>query len=118
MSFERRKVRIGSVVRDKMDKTVVVQVEWRRRHPLYGKAVRRQTLLRAHDRDNQCRIGDTVRVMETRPLSKTKRWRVVEILTRQDIADVLPEEIGADESVLTAVPAAQPEPQVAEEPPA
>lgn len=79
-----RKVRIGSVVSDKMDKTVVVAVEDRVRHPLYGKTVKHTKKFKAHDEENACRIGDTVKIMETRPLSKDKRWRVVEILERQE----------------------------------
>lgn len=79
-----RKVRIGSVVSDKMDKTVVVAVEDRVRHPLYGKTVKNTKKFKAHDEENACRIGDTVKIMETRPLSKDKRWRVVEILERQE----------------------------------
>ena len=75
-----RKVREGLVVSDKMDKTVVVTVEDRVKHALYGKVLRRSTRLKAHDEDNQCGIGDRVLIMETRPLSATKRWRVVEIL--------------------------------------
>jgi len=78
----RRKVREGLVVSDKMDKTVVVMVEDRVKHPLYGKVMRRNTKLKAHDEQNSCGIGDRVQIMETRPLSATKRWRVVEILER------------------------------------
>jgi small subunit ribosomal protein S17 len=77
-----RKVREGLVVSDKMDKTVVVLVEDRVKHALYGKVMRRTSKLKAHDEQNQCGIGDRVRIMETRPLSATKRWRVVEILER------------------------------------
>jgi small subunit ribosomal protein S17 len=77
-----RKVRTGLVVSDAMDKTVVVQVERRGRHPLYGKSLRRRAKLHAHDEANEAKAGDLVRLMETRPLSKTKRWRVVEILER------------------------------------
>lgn len=78
-----RKVRIGRVVSDKMDKTVVVAVERMARHPLYGKIVRRTKKFKAHDEENRCRVGDVVKIMETRPLSKEKHWRVVEILERQ-----------------------------------
>jgi small subunit ribosomal protein S17 len=78
----RRKVREGLVVSDKMDKTVVVVVEDRVKHPLYGKVLRRTSRLKAHDEQNSCGIGDRVLLMETRPLSATKRWRVVEILER------------------------------------
>ena len=77
-----RKVRVGKVVSDKMDKTVVVLVENRVAHPLYKKIVERSYKLKAHDENNECGIGDTVRVMETRPLSKDKRWRLVEIIEK------------------------------------
>ncbi|MGO4256127.1 30S ribosomal protein S17 [Marmoricola sp. RAF53] len=78
----RRKVREGLVVSDKMDKTVVVTVEDRVKHALYGKVMRRSSKLKAHDENNECGIGDRVLLMETRPLSATKRWRVVEILEK------------------------------------
>jgi small subunit ribosomal protein S17 len=78
----RRKVREGYVVSDKMDKTVVVEVEDRVKHPLYGKVLRRTNKLKAHDEQNACGIGDRVLLMETRPLSATKRWRIVEILEK------------------------------------
>jgi small subunit ribosomal protein S17 len=78
----RRKVREGFVVSDKMDKTVVVEVEDRVKHPLYGKVMRRTSKLKAHDENNACGIGDRVLLMETRPLSATKRWRVVEIIEK------------------------------------
>ncbi|MDR0221186.1 MAG: 30S ribosomal protein S17 [Lachnospiraceae bacterium] len=74
-----RKTRIGKVVSNKMDKTIVVAVVNQFRHPLYGKIVKRTYKLKAHDEKNECSIGDTVKVMETRPLSKEKRWRLVEI---------------------------------------
>ncbi len=77
-----RKVRVGVVVSDKMDKTIVVAVKDNVRHPLYKKIIKRTYKLKAHDENNECRIGDTVRVMETRPLSKEKRWRLVEIVER------------------------------------
>jgi small subunit ribosomal protein S17 len=78
----RRKVREGLVTSDKMDKTVVVEVEDRVKHPLYGKVMRRTSKLKAHDENNSAGIGDRVLLMETRPLSATKRWRVVEILEK------------------------------------
>ena len=78
----RRKVREGFVVSDKMDKTVVVAVEDRVKHPLYGKVMRRVSKLKAHDEQNACGLGDRVLLMETRPLSATKRWRVVEIIEK------------------------------------
>ncbi len=77
-----RKVRTGKVISDKMDKTIVVAIENHVRHPLYGKIVKRTYKLKAHDENNECRIGDTVKVMETRPLSKEKRWRLVEIVEK------------------------------------
>ncbi|MGC1184171.1 MAG: 30S ribosomal protein S17 [Candidatus Dormiibacterota bacterium] len=79
---ERRKVRVGMVVSDKMEKTVVVEVEELRAHPLYRKVLRRSHRLQAHDETNQCHTGDRVRIMETRPLSRTKRWRVVEVVEK------------------------------------
>jgi small subunit ribosomal protein S17 len=78
----RRKTREGFVVSDKMNKTVVVEVEDRVKHPLYGKVMRRTSKLKVHDEQNSCGVGDRVLIMETRPLSATKRWRVVEILER------------------------------------
>ncbi|WP_258358902.1 30S ribosomal protein S17 [Moorella sulfitireducens (nom. illeg.)] len=82
MERNNRKTRVGNVVSDKMDKTVVVAVESRVRHPLLGKIIRRTKKFKAHDEKNECRIGDKVKIMETRPLSKEKRWRVVEILEK------------------------------------
>ena len=84
MSEERgiRKTRIGVVVSDKMDKTVVVSIKTRVRHPLYGKIMNKTSKLKAHDEENARGIGDTVRLMETRPLSREKRWRVVEIIEK------------------------------------
>ena len=103
MSYERRKVRIGRVVSDKMDKTVIVAVEWRRPHRIYKKPVRRKTRFMVHDPENECKLGDTVRIREGRPLSKTKRWRVMDILQREDIAEVQPGELtAADESNIIA----------------
>ena len=77
-----RKTRIGKVVSDKMDKTIVVAIEENVKHPLYGKIVKRTYKLKAHDENNECGIGDRVKVMETRPLSKDKRWRLVEIVEK------------------------------------
>ena len=77
-----RKTRVGIVVSDKMDKTIVVEIKTRVRHPLYGKIMNRTTKIKAHDENNECGIGDTVRVMETRPLSHDKRWRLVEIIEK------------------------------------
>jgi small subunit ribosomal protein S17 len=77
-----RKTRVGKVVSNKMDKTIVVAIETSVKHPLYGKIVKRTYKLKAHDEENQCQIGDKVKVMETRPLSKEKRWRLVEIVEK------------------------------------
>lgn len=77
-----RKTRVGVVVSDKMDKTITIAVKYRVRHPLYGKIMNRTTKIKAHDEKNECGIGDTVRVMETRPLSHDKRWRLVEIIEK------------------------------------
>ena len=77
-----RKTRTGKVVSNKMDKTIVVAVENHVKHPLYGKIVKKTYKLKAHDENNECGIGDTVKVMETRPLSKDKRWRLVEVIER------------------------------------
>jgi small subunit ribosomal protein S17 len=78
----RRKTRMGRVISDKMDKTVVVAIETMVRHPLYGKTIRRTTKFKAHDADNSCGVGDLVEIMETRPISKEKHWRVVQILEK------------------------------------
>lgn len=78
----RRKVRLGTVVSDKMDKTVVVSVERQFAHPIYKKIMKRSARFKAHDETNDCKVGDKVRIMESRPISKDKRWRVVEILER------------------------------------
>ena len=77
-----RKVRVGMVVSDKMDKTVVIAIEDNVKHPVYGKLIKRTLKVHAHDENNECGIGDKVRIMETRPLSKTKRWRVVEVIEK------------------------------------
>ena len=77
-----RKVRVGMVVSDKMDKTVVIAIEDNVKHPVYGKIIKRTLKVHAHDENNECGMGDKVRIMETRPLSKTKRWRLVEIIEK------------------------------------
>lgn len=82
MSRGQRKVREGAVVSDRMDKTIVVSVERRFAHPLYGKQVKRHKKYYAHDEENAARVGDVVRIMETRPLSKNKRWRLIEVVRR------------------------------------
>ena len=78
-----RKTRVGKVISDKMDKTIVVAVQDNVKHPLYGKIVKKTYKLKAHDENNECKVGDTVKVMETRPLSKDKRWRLVEIMEKE-----------------------------------
>ena len=81
-----RKTRIGVVVSDKMDKTIVVAIRTRVKHPLYGKIMNRTNKIKAHDEENQCGIGDTVKIMETRPLSKDKHWRLVEIIEKATVS--------------------------------
>lgn len=92
----RRKVRTGAVVRVKQDKTAVVEMVWKQRHPIYHKQVRRVARFYVHDPQNQCRIGDLVRIEETRPISKTKHWRLLEILERRQVAEVRPIELEGD----------------------
>ena len=77
-----RKERVGVVTSNKMDKTITVAVKWKEKHPIYGKSVNKTKKYHAHDEKNECNIGDTVKLMETRPLSKMKRWRLVEIIER------------------------------------
>jgi len=91
---KKHKSRIGRVVSNRMDKTVVISVESRRRHPLYKKTVKHTSRFKAHDEENACLVGDIVRIVETRPLSKEKHWLVCEILKRKGTAEVRPEEIG------------------------
>ncbi len=86
----------GVVVSDKMDKTVVVNVSRRKQHRLYRKVISRSRRFKAHDATNECNTGDLVRILETRPLSKDKRWRVIEILQRGDVAEIAPEQIGRE----------------------
>ncbi len=85
MERGRRKTRVGRVVSDKMDKTIVVAVERNTHHPLYGKTIRKTTKYKVHDADNQCNNGDKVKIMETRPLSKEKNWRLVEIIEKSQL---------------------------------
>ena len=92
---KKHKVRVGRVVSDKMDKTVVVAIETPKRHPLYKKTVKRTVKYKAHDENNQCQLGDTVQIIETRPLSRQKRWRVAEIITRKEMVEVLPAEVAS-----------------------
>ncbi len=89
----KRKTRIGYVVSNKMDKTVVVAVETAKRHPLYKKTFKRVTRYKAHDEANKCTSGDRVRILETRPLSGQKRWRVVEVITKGEVVEVKPQDI-------------------------
>lgn len=88
-----QKTRVGRVVADKMDKTVVVAVETSQRHPLYKKIIRRMVKYKAHDGANECHVADTVRIIETRPLSRDKRWRVAEIITRGEAIEYTPKQI-------------------------
>lgn len=89
----KQKTRLGRVVSDKMDKTVVVSVQTPRRHPLYQKTIKRAVKYKVHDEKNECKLGDTVRIVETRPLSKTKRWRIAEIVSKGEVVEVKPEEV-------------------------
>ena len=96
MIAQARKTRVGQVVTDKADKTVVVAVEWFQRHPLYRKRMRRFTRFHVHDENNECRLGDQVLIVESRPISKTKRWRIQEILSRREVPDIQPREVGVE----------------------
>jgi small subunit ribosomal protein S17 len=121
------KLQTGTVVGNKMDKTVIVRIDRHKRHRLYGKTIHETRRYKAHDEKNECHLGDVVRIAETRPLSREKRWRVVEIVVRGDVAEVAPREIGAHiieetraaaeaeaaaraEAAAAAAAAAQPEP--------
>ena len=106
--MDQQRVILGTVVSDKMDKTVVVTVERRKKHRLYHKVVSLTQRYKAHDETNQCRLGDVVRIEECRPMSKEKRWRVIEVLTKGDVADVAPSSIGRDfEAATQAAPKAE-----------
>ena len=119
----KRKVRLGQVVSDRMDKTVVVEVSGPKRHPLYKKIIRRVARYKVHDEKNECRVGDKVRIVETRPLSREKRWRVAEILVKGEVVEVSPEEITqeelgkviAEKKVKEAVAEIEPETEATEE---
>jgi small subunit ribosomal protein S17 len=89
----KHKTRIGHVVSNKMDKTAVVAVKKARRHPLYKKTIKRTIKYKAHDESNKCGLGDMVRIIETRPLSRHKRWRVAEIITKAEVVEITPKEI-------------------------
>lgn len=91
-----RKVRVGDVVRTNQDKTAIVEMIWKQRHRLYRKQVRRVARFYVHDPENQCRLGDTVRIEETRPISKNKHWRLIEILERKQVAEVRPIDLETD----------------------
>ncbi len=90
---QKRKTRLGEVIGDKTEKTVIVAVDTPKKHPLYKKTIRRIVKYYAHDEKKQCKVGDTVRIEETRPLSKLKRWRVVEIVIKGEVAEIKPGEI-------------------------
>jgi small subunit ribosomal protein S17 len=107
-----RRTKVGRVVSDKMDKTVVVSVERLQRHPIYKRVIRRSTKFKAHDQDNAARVGDTVRIEESRPLSRDKRWRLVEILGH-GISETASEPM-ADEAILN--PGPEPAPEESKEP--
>ena len=89
----KHKTRLGRVVSNRMDKTVVVVVETPKRHPLYKKTIKRMVKYRAHDEDNKCGLGDVVKIVETRPLSRQKRWRVAEIIVKGEVVRIKPKEI-------------------------
>lgn len=96
MSKEMRKVRTGDVVRTSMDQTAVVEMVWKQPHPVYGKPMRRVARFYVHDPQRQCQVGDVVRIQETRPISKTKHWRLLEVLERRQVAEVRPIELETD----------------------
>jgi small subunit ribosomal protein S17 len=93
----KQKTRLGLVVSDKMNKTVVVAVETPKRHPIYKKTIRRVVKYKAHDEENECKMGDRVRIVEMRPRSQDKRWRVAEIITRGEVMEISPEEIARED---------------------
>ena len=98
MARSMRKVRVGAVVRTNQDKTAIVEMVWKQRHRLYRKQMRRVARFYVHDEQNQCRLGDTVRIEETRRISKNKHWRLMEILERKQVADVKPIDLETDVS--------------------
>lgn len=113
------KLQTGIVVSTKMDKTVIVRIDRTKRHRLYGKTMRVTQRYKAHDEKNECHLGDVVKISETRPLSREKRWRIVEIVQRGDVAEVAPREIGAhileETRAAAAVEAAAPDAAAVEE---
>ena len=96
MAKSMRKVRVGAVVRTNQDKTAIVEMVWKQRHRIYRKQMRRVARFYIHDPENQCRLGDTVRIEETRRISKNKHWRLLEILERKQVADVRPIDLETD----------------------
>ena len=115
MAITMRKVRVGSVVATRMDKTAVVELVWKQRHRVYRKQMRRVTRFYVHDPDNQCRIGDTVRIQETRPISRTKHWRLLDIMARREVADVRPIDLEDNSLLRTAAADSDEEPNDAED---
>ena len=109
-----RKVRTGSVVRVSMDRTAVVEMVWKQRNRLYRKQVRRLARFMVHDPESKCLVGDTVRIEETRPISKSKHWRLLEILSRREVADVRPIDLEAD-AVMEKTASEQPVDQAQED---
>ena len=101
------KLQVGRVVSNKMDKTVVVRIDRHKRHRLYGKTMTVTQRYKAHDENNECRLGDIVRIAETRPLSRDKRWRVVDVITKGDVAELAPTEVG--QTLITEITSAQAE---------
>jgi small subunit ribosomal protein S17 len=92
----KRKTKVGRVVSNRMDKTVVVLVEMPKRHALYKKTIKRRVKFKAHDESNECGLGDVVKIIETRPLSKHKCWRVSEVITKGEVVEIQPREIGLE----------------------
>lgn len=104
----RQRIIQGTVVSDKMDKTIVITVVRKKKHPLYHKVMSVTERYKAHDEDNKCKLGDVVRITECRPMSKDKRWRLIEVLTMGDVAEVAPESIGREiEQTAQAAPKAE-----------
>jgi small subunit ribosomal protein S17 len=100
-----RKTRVGRVVSDKMEKTVIVTVEWSEQHALYRRVIKRRSRFKVHNEGNQAKLGDRVRIIETRPLSKDKRWSILTILTKGDVADIAPGEIDETKALAQEQPA-------------
>ena len=98
MSYERRKVKTGRVVSCGMDKTIVVSVDWKAAHRIYKKSVRTRSKFNVHDENNQCGLGDVVNIIETRHLSKTKRWKILEVLQKGDVEELQPKDISVEQA--------------------